>query len=54
MTMLCKVLDYAECPIPLAGCADVCSLDSKCPISLTECEQQCSDTRCSAIEEDCS
>lgn len=54
MTMLCRVLDYAECPMPKAGCADVCSLESACPVSLTECEQQCPEARCAATEEDCS
>lgn len=55
MTMLCRSLDYAECPfwtaIPRGLCDDACALSTPCPVSLTECEQQCPDARCSAIEE---
>ena len=49
--MLCKALDYAECPFPKGACADECAVASVCPVSLAECEQQCPDARCSAIEE---
>ena len=61
MTLLCKSLDYAACPFEVdpreSMCreAGACAVSGDCcPISLLACEQQCSDTRCAAIEEDCS
>lgn len=49
--MLCKKLDYAECPFPQGACADKCIVEDTCPVTLSTCQCECPDTRCTAIEE---